>query len=472
MEPNSHQIPLSDIEQSNQEMKSLETAVSSIGDAFDHASQMLDDLEQNGMLGPAIRRYAADLAVVVGNVARDLEGTKDEDWAKALIDDAKSQLALETTTTTATTATTTTIATQNHIQNTKEFENKNDVHVHEHATQNNNNNNNNNNNRDNDGPSRSTAQSHCNENAIMMPSPMSSSAAAAITELNEGEIIDAMESARFILLDIEEALKDISEDDAEEIADVALVVAKMFLWGLQSVQKQAVKTIRNHDTFDMPSQKTSISIEMIDDGENNEQKDSQNKNTRATSNPKPNNEGIDEERLRVLWPPIGPAVASVASWGKEEATKNPILSVALAMALWPAALLVAFIGVPFLAMDFALQSGYNAMENQPLIKNMEKGAANLYQVGKLYFLISKLFVKQSIRVGKRQIQRRGGIEQIAQDVSSWTIDRALHPIETAGMAINAIKGGTGLAIEAISFVKDVANGNIQANDSNYYHLAM
>ena len=136
------------------------------------------------------------------------------------------------------------------------------------------------------------------------------------------------------------------------------------------------------------------------------------------------------------------------------------------MALWPTAVVVAFIGTPILTIDYALQAGYNAVEDQPLIQNIERSAANLCQVGKLYFLVSKLMVKQSVRVGKRQIERRGGIHKVVEDLGHWTIDRVTHPIESAGMAWNTFNAGIGIVAEAISVVKDAAMGDIETTNMN------
>jgi hypothetical protein len=67
-------------------------------------------------------------------------------------------------------------------------------------------------------------------------------------------------------------------------------------------------------------------------------------------------------------------------------------------------------------------------------------------------------IKQSVRVGKRQIERRGGIEQVARDIGDWTLDRVLHPISTAGMIWDGAKWCAGAAIESAAFVKDIATG--------------
>ena len=51
----------------------MEETLATIRNAHGHASQMLDDLENDDMLGNAIKRVATDLAGAVGNVARDLD---------------------------------------------------------------------------------------------------------------------------------------------------------------------------------------------------------------------------------------------------------------------------------------------------------------------------------------------------------------------------------------------------------------
>ncbi len=399
-------IPITDIEESNKEHESIENVLNSIGDALNHASEMLDNLEQDGMLGPAIRRYASDLALVVGNVARDIDcGEEIEEkqnheqkkWAKAIIQDAQNQLALE----------------------------------------------------ENFHSSRSG-------NEVVL-SGNGRSAAGVIADINENDIVDAMRAAKSILLDIEDALKDISVDDAEEIADVGLVVAKMFLWGLQNVQNQVVQTMITNEGANSDDLKRkhggTLQIEIIED-------DNLELGSKETANKtSPNRKStLKDNRVRVLWPPIGPYVESAASWGKNEFVKSPILSIALAMVLWPTAVVAAFIGTPILTMDYALQAGYNAVEDQPIIQNLERSAANLCQVGKLYYLISKLMVKQGVRVGKRQIERRGGIGKVVEDLGDWTLDRVTHPIESVGMAWNTLNAGVGILSEAVSVIKDAAMG--------------
>ena len=311
------------------------------------------------------------------------------------------------------------------------------------------------------------------------------SAAQLVSNLSEQDIMDAMTMARTILLDVEEALKNIGEDEAEEIAEVGLTVAKMFLWSLQNIHGKFTPQMVSegiNGVVGSTGSNSTVEIEILDDddfgmngsGDGDVEEDytdlNQDQNGEINTAPEiENNEqkqantkvkGRGSDRIRVLWPPIGPAVASAASWSREAAVKNPILSIALAMALWPAALIGAFIGAPLLAADWALQSGYNAIQDQPLVENVERGASNLFQVGKLYYLCSKLVVKQGLRVGKRQVERRGSVGKIVQDLGYWTVDRAMHPLETAGMAWNSLKFGAGAVVDGTNFVKDIATGKV------------
>jgi len=401
----SHVIPKSDLEESTYNALTEETAevaLTNIGNALAQASNLLDDLEENGMLGTAIRRFASDLADSVGKVATDLNHGDDTDsrkWARALLADAQAQLGLE------------------------------ESHQHSDTSA---------------------------EEIIQKASPaVEMTAAKAMSELSEDDLMNAMTVARTILLDVEDALRSISEDDAEEIADVGLTVAKMFLWGLQNVHGQVTPDMMTNDTARSAA---SMDIEILDD-------EGEQSPSIGTENDSGGCSGQEQRRFRILWPPIGPAVGSAASWGKDNALQNPILSIALAMTLWPAALIAAFIGGPIIAADFCLQKSYDAVKDKPVMEAAEVSAANVYQVGKFYFLVSKLMVKQSIRVGKRQIKRRGGLQQVARDVGDWTVDRALHPIESGKMLWNSTKWTCGKLADGISFARDAATREVRIDGS-------
>jgi hypothetical protein len=389
-------IPKTDLEDANQESEMIQQGIDTIGDALKEASQLLDTLENDKMLGPALKRFASDLADTVGNVARDLDcNGSDENrraWARAMLVDAQSQLALEYSY----------------------------------------------------GDQQDTRGKHVDDQLAHVQF-QDHSAAKSLSGLSENELITAIDAAQSILFDIEDSLRNISEEDAEEIADVGLTVAKMFLWSLQSIHSQVSPNLLKGR---VNSHCHSLGIVEVLDEESED--DSNAQTVRETSS--------HQQRFRCLWPPIGPAVASMASWTKDEALKRPILSIALAMTLWPSALIGAFIGAPIIAADWCIQSGYEKFKKTSIIETAEVSASNLIQVGRFYFLCSKLMVKQSVRVGKRQIERRGGIEQVARDIGDWTLDRVLHPVSTAGMIWDGAKWCVGAAIESATFVKDLATG--------------
>jgi hypothetical protein len=383
-------IPKTDLEDADHENQMIEEGLNTIGDALKEASQLLDNLENDKMLAPALKRFASDLADTVGHVARDLNRNGSDEnrraWARAMLVDAQSQLQLESSY-----------------------------------------------------GDQDTRSNHPDDQLVHVQF-QDHSAAKSLSGLSENELITAMDAAQSILFDIEDSLRNISEHDAEEIADVGLTVAKMFLWSLQSIHSQVspnlLKGNVNHH---------SLEIEVLDENDSIAKTAVHEKNSY-------------QQRIRCLWPPIGPAVGSLASWTVDEAFKRPILSIALAMTLWPSALIGAFIGAPILAADWCIQSGYEKLKDTSLVEAAEISASNLLQVGRFYFLCSKLMIKQSVRVGKRQIERRGGIEQVARDLGDWTLDRVLHPVSTAGMIWNGAKWCAGTAMESAVFVKDIATG--------------
>lgn len=405
-------VPKSDLEEAEREQDAIQESLKTIGDALSHASQMLDDLENEGVLGPAIRRYAIDLANEVGKVAKDLDpGTEEEEhrkWAKALLNDAQSELAL--------------------LEENSKVKDEGKAAIQDRNQK---------------------------ENELITSDKMS--AARAVSQLSEDDLMGAIVSARTILLDVEDALRNIGEDEAEEIADVGLAVSKMFLFGIQNIHSQISPGMITNGTRSTNSENL-MEIEYLDDEDDAEI------STSASRRRKSHQQG---HRTRILWPPIGPAFKDVLCWGKDEAVKSPVLSCVLAMVLWPTALIGAFIGGPILAADWCLQSGYNSVQDQPFIETAEKGASNLFQVGRFYFLVSKLVLKQGIRVGKRQINRRGGVEQVARDITGWSIDRALHPVESAGMLWNSAKWGAGMVVDGIKFVHSASSGEMNIEDCHH-----
>lgn len=404
-----------------------------IGKALDAADTTLSGIERDGTLGPALKRICNELADTINHVASEIGKQSEEErrrFARACLEDARNELEL--------------------LESVQALS-----------------------------PASSESSEGDDENgpSVVDQQRPSSSAAAKMSSITEEEMAEAVTSAQSILLDVEEVLRSVGDDEAEEIAEVGLTVARMFVWSLQSIQhnvspqvlagteeerRMAEQTKRGGGATrsKRSDDDEGLQIELLDEEEESDE-DMNDDDAQALPPPpeRPTAPTSRDRRMRVLWPPLGPAVASAASWGADAASNNPILSVALGLALWPAAIVAAFIGAPLVAVDHAVQSTYDANKDSSVIEAAERGAANLYQVGKLYYLCSKLVIKQGIRVGGRQIERRGGLGAVACDVGGFAIDRALHPIETAGWAWDSAKWAAGTLLEAAVFVKDVATGD-------------
>ena len=265
---------------------------------------------------------------------------------------------------------------------------------------------------------------------------------ATLATLSEEEWVHHVSMAKTLLLDIEESLKSIGSDEADEIADVALVVLRIFL--------KTLKQFYNSD-----KNKATLNVEILDESSNDHHIGTVMDLSDNQINPK-------NKKTRFIWPPIGPSITSAAIWGQDIAIKQPILSIALAITLWPTAIVACFVGVPILATDWVLQSSYDKFQHHPVMENLEMGASNLLDIAKFYFLCSKLVIKQGIRVGKRQINRRGGLENTLKDIGSWTLSRVLHPVETVTMGSKAVMQGFG-AVQGLVQKKNRNSGVYESN---------
>ena len=161
----------------------------------------------------------------------------------------------------------------------------------------------------------------------------------------------------------------------------------------------------------------------------------------------------NKKKVRCLWPPLGPHVSNMMDWTKDEVIKkHPILTVALGLTLWPVAVTTAVVGTGALIVDNAVQDLYNHFSDGPILSNLEQGAAQLYQTGRLGYVTSKLVTRQTVRVVSRQIERQGGIGPVLDNVKSNIVERIVHPVETAGMLWDGINVCVGFVTETVGHV--------------------
>ena len=418
------QIPISDIDEKkelqNENEAQFKSNFDAIGILLSNISNSVGHLEQNNeILGSAIQRFAYDLADSISGLRtqmRNLDEEEQTSLARAFIEDAKLALELQEGYDNNLECDTTSGSESSLVQHDVVMQEKND-----------------------------------NENNDIVDA-----AAESISKLSENDLVQAFSTVETILSDVETALRSIGRDEAQELADAGLVVARIFLFNLQSFYQNL-----EYQLLPTESIQSNVTIEVINDTENNdEQFDTNfNKNQSPETQPCP----PIGRRVRALWPPIGPAVAKAANWSTDAAKQQPLLAIALGMVLWPTAIISAFIGLPVLIADHAIQSAYNFFADQdaPFVTKLEQGMANVVQVGYLYFLCTKLILKQGAFIGQRQLERRGGIKQVAHDIGGALLERTKHPVETVGMAVNTFKSSIGVMINAGSFVKDVALGKNQ-----------
>eukprot|EP00578_Thalassiosira_sp_NH16_P017683 CAMPEP_0181121750 /NCGR_PEP_ID=MMETSP1071-20121207/24917_1 /TAXON_ID=35127 /ORGANISM="Thalassiosira sp., Strain NH16" /LENGTH=534 /DNA_ID=CAMNT_0023206615 /DNA_START=96 /DNA_END=1697 /DNA_ORIENTATION=+ len=302
------------------------------------------------------------------------------------------------------------------------------------------------------------------------------------------EFISTLSTTHTLLLDMAAALRAISQQEAQELGEVALEVARMFIWSLGAVhsnmiqravtyeyqqnisskendhedqqvedhiQKTVAEVTKKQQRVTWSSENTKCHsgphglvpvVEILGEEEKKDEHYSPN-HTEVTPTkskaeklrysphlspiPSPSRSSpplspsnsisgskLSAERVRVLWPPLLPAVAEVGKHCAQNAKDHPIPAIAIGLTCGPAAIATAAIaGPPLLVADWAIQNSYDALsEHTPVIENVEKGTANALQVARLGILCSKLIVKQGMSIGERQIERRGGVGKICSDV--------------------------------------------------------
>lgn len=267
-------------------------------------------------------------------------------------------------------------------------------------------------------------------------------------EHGEGDILLALSGASTLLRDVETSFREIGNDEAEEIADAALLVARLFLLSLQNVHSNLVELLEEPTGGTRlgggnSDEHSAIFIEELPGDETEANGDKGTNNGPTPGAPR----AIQGRRMRVLWPPLGPTVDTAMAWTREEASKRPVLAVALGLSLWPVAISTALLGTSVALVDGAVQNAYERFQHGPWISVLEESAAQAYQTIRLTVATGKLVGKQSLRVAARQIERRGGLGPIAQDVGGMALDRIIHPIDTIGKIWDGFQWGLGVAKE-------------------------
>jgi hypothetical protein len=393
-------MPASDLEAGlaveQRHAASAQQVLNVVGTVLERADDTLDHLEANSDLLPtAIVRKCQELADVVGHVAQQLEQHSSTEadqrqLAQAYLQDAAAAAAESTTTTNTAVA---------------------------------------------------------NTNALWSSS-----------QVSEDDVMAALQGATSFLRDVEAAFREIGRTEADDISDAALTLARLFLLSLQSVHstltpEDILLASQQQHAAKSTSRSTTVTIEELS-------MDNPNTNTNCHNSPKHQEQETKEQQrrrkhqqgLRLLWPPLGPHVTHALDWGTHAASDHPVVAVALGLTLWPAAVCTAVVGGSLVVADAVIQDVYGHFQEGPIVRNLEQGAAQAYQAGKLGVLCSLLVGKQTLRVVGRQVDRHGGVGHIASDVAGMAVHHALHPIETIGMAWDGISWGVGMLTDTLQQV--------------------
>lgn len=253
-----------------------------------------------------------------------------------------------------------------------------------------------------------------------------------LSEMNENDWIAAIDFVQNFLRDVEASLLSVDQTAAKELADVTITVARLFVSSLHSALAQIdSEDFSNFEPRGTTSFAHKMDIEIIaeHDDENHDKNDDDDDQLETERIPR-EKPRVGSDRIRVLWPPIGPRVSQCLHWIHQNAWNRPILSVALGIALWPAAVMTAILGTPLILMDTVLQNIYQHFQDTLMIEGLERGAAHLYHSGKLALVGGKFVGRQTLFVVQKQVERHGGVVSIVQNLAGMTVDRLLHPVET------------------------------------------
>lgn len=291
------------------------------------------------------------------------------------------------------------------------------------------------------------------------------------------ELLTTISAAHTVLLDMATALRAITQEEAQELGEVALEVAIMMIWSLRMVYSNMiyVTVASEQDGYSQKPPGTkqvtwgngnsnSNLVPLVEILGEEEKKDpgSPPQSGRYTqqlptipSSPTRISHSIPE-RVRVLWPPLLPTVTEASKHCVSTAKEHPLAATAIGLTCGPAAITTAVIaGPPLLIADWAIQSSYEALSHHtPVVETLEKGAASALQVARLSLLCAKLVVKQGLSVGERQIKRRGGVGKVCEDVVGGTVNMATHPLDTAGKAWGGLFWMGGALRDTVGYVVD------------------
>ena len=244
--------------------------------------------------------------------------------------------------------------------------------------------------------------------------------------VSQQEMDAAMKVLADLLRDIEVALRGIQPEEADEIAEVALSVAQVFIIGLQQVHAQITpdELVAAASADQSRYLKDSPQIEVITDEDGVPEVDENIQIGPRMVTPT-SIRSIRPPRLRCLWTPVAPAITDFLHWSTAELSKQHwSVQAGLGFVLWPYAVGAALVSAPALVADHLVQQTYDHFADSPVVSAAEVAAGQVGQTARLSYLTARAVARPAVRVAQRQVQRHG------PGAIQWTQDKIQHPVQT------------------------------------------
>jgi len=262
-------------------------------------------------------------------------------------------------------------------------------------------------------------------------------------EYLKATLLSVINTSPPVLNDLAAAIKGMTLDEAVEIAEVGLELGSVGIlvasFALEKVDVEGiVDEVYEGNGMGLNGDKRSESldaIEFLDEDGNNSDPDA----SRTSSPLRRRGARPLKRQPLVFWPRLASALASPFTDPSHPLrayiSSNPRTSLLLSLFLLtpPPVILAAILIPPALVTDEVVRRVYGSLvDSYPeAFQGVEVTANQVREVVRLYFLTAKLVLKATLRVGQRQVKRRGGVTGVAKDVAARVWDAATHPVDTA-----------------------------------------
>lgn len=300
-----------------------------------------------------------------------------------------------------------------------------------------------------------------------------------LPRLSEAELTEGISATRAFLQDVGDTLLSVQRDEIEEVSDVILSASRVGLQLLQRVTHRALKTLQpkgaegQEEEEDTAAGGTGAAV--VEEASEEEIAEFYRKRgldppapSAAPAAPTKKEEkqpaaqpadlgsskpGASRRRFnrpRILWRPLAPQVRMLPQKTLEELRDHPFKTAGVMACVAPFSGLVIFCLPGVLFTDhFVLQKLYGRYGAV-----VEEAVDDVVQVGRLGFVVSRLALRQSYRVARRQLRKvQAEPTQAISDAGAWAWDAATHPFATATAAYGLGKQAAASALDFAGFLR-------------------